>query len=841
VRSRPVTALLTGCLLALGAVGAAGPARADAAVTLTAPAGLLADGSPRATDGYSVALTSPVANSVTFTLSGVVNLSPATVALTCDRSVTPTPTLSQSGSTVTGTCSGAASMNSPYTGSLTVMRGAQGSRLGNGTLTMSVDVRGATGLIGHDEKTIAVSTPPSLSESVSPQVADSQSRLVTANLSNHSSAYAGSRYRIDLALSGVQGLTPTAVTVGVVQSDGSVRFLPLNQSGAAVGGELTSAIGTVPADLAVPLTYQVSFRPTVHGGNVTFALTLRHIDGAGGDVAPPYDSDSDTLTLVNKPKVTTTLPASVVVDAVPATFSQTLTNRSGSGVNARVDYAVTAPVGMKAEQLKLEYVSSNTWTRAPFSGTAPNFTTSLPVQSLVDQDTTVSGPALRLSVVNGAPTFSDQAPSGPLNWSITIADTSTGTTVSDPHTPTTVVQRPPGAPRAVVAAGGNTKLTVSFDPGDNGSAPPFTYIVTATKDGQTYTAQGPASPVVVRGLVNHSTYTVSVRTRNALATDLQDTGPPSASVQGTPVPEVPGAPTLGATDPGDGFAMVAVAAPADDGGSPVMSYRATFFRTDGIGAASSVISAEPNITLPGLTNSHQYEVLVRAGNSVGYGPAAPPAFVTPLLPGGPTSPIGIRVSIDQDRDVVTKGTKVLLSGLVTRSAEPQPGLLVKVGFVGGDKKATVLSTVTTDSLGFWRLVVQPKISGTYVASVVSVNPAVPSSEITVGVQAVLSRIRTTRAGGIITVTGLFTPGVKLSRSVSAPKIQLQVVTLKGGLVTKVAKLLATGKVLPLKRSSNAFRLSSKVLKPGTYYIRVVSVPTPLYTSGVSPPVKVRWR
>ena len=94
---------------------------------------------------------------------------------------------------------------------------------------------------------------------------------------------------------------------------------------------------------------------------------------------------------------------------------------------------------------------------------------------------------------------------------------------------------PPGAPPDAAATAGDGQATVSFTaPAATGGAPVTSYTVTGSPDGQT--VSGAASPIVVTGLTNGTTYTFTV-----MATNVAGTGPPSAPSN----PITPGIPGTG--------------------------------------------------------------------------------------------------------------------------------------------------------------------------------------------------------------------------------------------------------------------------------------------------------
>ncbi|MEP7069258.1 MAG: choice-of-anchor D domain-containing protein, partial [Usitatibacter sp.] len=149
---------------------------------------------------------------------------------------------------------------------------------------------------------------------------------------------------------------------------------------------------------------------------------------------------------------------------------------------------------------------------------------------------------------------------------------------------------------------------------------------TVTSSPTGITATGAASPIVVTGLANGTTYTFTVTATNGVGT-----GSPSAPSNAvTPVapPGAPSAPIIGTATAGNAQATVSFSPPASNGGSPITGYTVT--SSPGGISASGVGSP---ITVTGLLNGTTYTFTVVAANSVGSGPASAPSnAVTPTAP-----------------------------------------------------------------------------------------------------------------------------------------------------------------------------------------------------------------
>ncbi|MEY4009838.1 MAG: hypothetical protein RLZZ93_530, partial [Actinomycetota bacterium] len=188
----------------------------------------------------------------------------------------------------------------------------------------------------------------------------------------------------------------------------------------------------------------------------------------------------------------------------------------------------------------------------------------------------------------------------------------------------------PGAPTISGISPSNGRLDVSFVAGADGGAAPTNYEY-STDDGTTWTARTPAgtaSPVVITGLTNGTTYAVRIRSVNS-----QGAGGASAASDGTPA-TTPGAPTIGTVTGSNTRLSVDVTAGAT-GGAPITNYEYSVDNGTTWTVRTPASSASP-LVIAGLTNGTAYTVRVRAVNSQGAGSASTSAQGTPAtVPGAP--------------------------------------------------------------------------------------------------------------------------------------------------------------------------------------------------------------
>jgi hypothetical protein len=197
----------------------------------------------------------------------------------------------------------------------------------------------------------------------------------------------------------------------------------------------------------------------------------------------------------------------------------------------------------------------------------------------------------------------------------------------------------------VSARAGNGTADVSWQaPASDGGSAITGYVVTASPGGRSATVGGGAASATVNGLSNGTTYTFTVKARNAVGT-----GTASVASNGVTPVGPPGAPTGVSASGGNGLATVSFQAPASNGGAPISGY--TVIASPGGATAGG--GGSP-ITIGGLANGTGYTFTVTAMNSAGTGPQSgasnsvtpqpPPAPIPPPTPAPTAPPPSVSVS-----------------------------------------------------------------------------------------------------------------------------------------------------------------------------------------------------
>jgi hypothetical protein len=187
----------------------------------------------------------------------------------------------------------------------------------------------------------------------------------------------------------------------------------------------------------------------------------------------------------------------------------------------------------------------------------------------------------------------------------------------------------PGAPTITSVTAGIRSVKVAFTkPADDGGAKVTSYRVkcASSNGGVSRANEGVKSPIRVSGLTAGKSYTCTVAARNRIGLGAYS----ALSDAVVTLAAVPGAPTITSVGAGVGSVRVAFTKPADNGGAPIINYRARCTSSDG-GAAHANEGPKSPIRVSGLTAGKTYTCAVAARNRVGLGAASVRSDpVTPL-------------------------------------------------------------------------------------------------------------------------------------------------------------------------------------------------------------------
>ncbi|WP_285689328.1 fibronectin type III domain-containing protein [Actinoplanes sp. NBRC 103695] len=412
--------------------------------------------------------------------------------------------------------------------------------------------------------------------------------------------------------------TVTGLTNGTTYA---VRVRAVNGKGDGVASITRSVTpATVPgAPTGVSATRgnasaSVSFTaPSSDGGT---AITSYTVSSAPGGLSATCASSPCTVTgLANGTAYTFTVRATNPVGSsaasaasspvTPATVAAAPASVTVTGGDSSASLSFTAPGNTGGEAITgYEYsTDGSTWHSLTVSGTAP-------VTATITGLTNGISYPVRVRALNAV---------GPGTAS-----------AAEAVTPATT----PGTPFALTAVRGAGQAEVSFQPpSSDGGATITSYTVTSAPGG--ITADCAESPCTVTGLTNGTAYTFTVHATNS-AGDSGESNATDPIIPST-TPGVPDAVTTAATATSITVSFIAPAT----GGSPITGYEIS---TDGgVNWVAFSPSGSPLTgTVTGLTPGTDYQVAVRALNTVGSGdPTTAEAVTTlPAKVAGPTATVG---------------------------------------------------------------------------------------------------------------------------------------------------------------------------------------------------------
>ena len=179
----------------------------------------------------------------------------------------------------------------------------------------------------------------------------------------------------------------------------------------------------------------------------------------------------------------------------------------------------------------------------------------------------------------------------------------------------------PGAPTITVVTSGMHSVTVAFKgPANDGGAPIQSYVVRCGGEYGARTHRAAKSPITIACVEGAEDYDCTVAATNRIGTGLTSTAKPGISL-----PLTPGAPTVSSATPGSHKVTVAFAAPTNDGGVRVKSYRVTCTSSNG-GVTGSHQGFTSPISVAGLQAGFTYTCTVAAINLVSTGPDSTPSI-----------------------------------------------------------------------------------------------------------------------------------------------------------------------------------------------------------------------
>jgi hypothetical protein len=194
----------------------------------------------------------------------------------------------------------------------------------------------------------------------------------------------------------------------------------------------------------------------------------------------------------------------------------------------------------------------------------------------------------------------------------------------------------PAAPTGIIATPGNAEATVSWTaPNDTGGSPITGYTVTGDPGGSCSVA-GDVTECTITDLSNGTEYTFTVVATNDEGNSLPSpasesvtpVGPPSGALQAQVEPTLLGL-------------VVSWVAPSDNGGTPILSYRADANPSCEVTALVDEVPGETaySCTIGNLDPGQEYTVTVTAINAVGESTVVAGA-VAPLRPVIPVPTLG---------------------------------------------------------------------------------------------------------------------------------------------------------------------------------------------------------
>ena len=491
-------------------------------------------------------------------------------------------------------------------------------------------------------------------------------------------------------------LYPPQVTMGSGSTSGSNALYV--QGAQAAPSPPPPAWVPWPTPGYVPFQVEPTGRWSLSASNSTTDFSGARVSVTSGGVQVPV-TVQPVMVGYGSPTLVWQLDPGYGLGRADRTYDVSVTNILQGGVAVSHAYAVTlfdggikppgAPTGVSAAPGNGQATVS--WSAPASNGGGP-----------VTLYTVTGSPGGRTCVTSGTSscTVTGLANGTAYNFTVVasnVAGPGPSSAASNPVTPA----RPPDAPTAVSATGGNGRATVSWTaPVSNGGATVTGYRVTGSPGGQTCVTSGTSS-CVVTGLANGTGYTFTVVASNAIGTG------PASQASNTVVPVgPPGAPVGVVATSGIGEAAVAWSAPASNGGAPVTGYTVT----GSPGGQTCVTSGSLSCTVTGLSKETSYTFTVVAANVTGPGAASVPS--NPAVPGSAFHPLSPARILDSR----PAGPQVGPYGVPWGPNQSREVTVAGVGGVPAGADAVVLNVTVTGTTGAGYLTIWPAGQAQPVAS-----------------------------------------------------------------------------------------------------------------------------
>jgi titin len=462
----------------------------------------------------------------------------------------------------------------------------------------------------------------------------------------------------------------------------NVAIRPVNGIGT---GAATSNSPVTPATQVPAIPASVNVAAGHESVTVTFGLG----DDGGDPVSNiEYSTDGGATWIAPSPSVISS-PLLITGLTNGTTYAVSIRPVNGVGASGPTSAATVTPAAqLPSTPTGVNVTPGNRSATVTFTAGAANGSAITNYQYSTDGGSTWMTPS---PAVTSSPLIIPSLTNGN-NYSVAIrAVNSVGAGIASATSLVTPAAQVPSTPTGINVIAGNHSATVTFTAGAaNGSA--ITNYEYSTDGGSTWVVPSPAvtaSPLIITGLTNGTTYNVVVRAVNGVGTST-----PTSTSAVTPTAQVPGSPTGVNITPSAKQLTVSFTL-GSDGGSPVTNIEYSLDGGVTWVTPSPAVTSSP-LVISGLTNGTTYRVALRPINAVGSAVASSNVSATPTA-----TPITISIKgLRSDRLIGVRGTT---TGIATGTA-----LIVRidVGFSGTYGIGVAEVRVQADGSFTWKRLVR---------------------------------------------------------------------------------------------------------------------------------------